>query len=284
MKNIIKVILVLVCINITSCEDVVDVTVPTAKSKLVIEASLDWQKGTEGNNQTIMLSTSTPYFDANKTNPALGAVVKVTNQSSNIEYLFEDQNNGTYTISNFVPVLNDIYTLEIEYDGETYVGKETLTPVSNINRVEQSLEGGFDDEVLDITLFWDDPADEVNFYLLKLLEEGDFLPILEDLPDEFVNGNEISEFFEKDRDEDDDQKEFNPGDVVDIYLYGISEQYFNYISLLIEQYDSGGDPFSAIPAKIKGNCVNQTSPENYPFGYFRVTEFDTVNYTFVEQE
>lgn len=284
MKNSIKLIIVLLSIGFVSCEDVVDISVPTAKSRLVIEASLDWQKGTDGNNQTILLSTSTPYFDANKQNPVIGATVKVTNVNSNAEYLFEDQNDGTYSISNFIPVLNDTYRLEITYDNEFYVGTEILKPVSKINRLEQSLKGGFDDEVLDVTLFWDDPAEDVNFYLLKLFEEGDLFPILEDLPDEFVNGNEVSEFFEKDKDEDDDQKEFNPGDVVDIYLYGISEQYFNYMSLLIEQYDSGGDPFSAIPAKIKGNCVNQTTPENYPFGYFRVVEFDKVNYTFVEQE
>lgn len=280
MKSYITIIFALLLVGLTSCEDVIDINVPTASPRLVIEASLDWQKGTTGNNQTIKLSTSTPYFENTVNSAVTGALVKVTNNNSNAEYTFADQNDGTYTISNFIPVINDTYTLEIEYNNETYRATETLKGVSPIKRVEQSVEGGFDDEVLDVSIFWDDPADEENFYLIKFMEEGIFFPIFEDYPDEFVNGNELDTFFEKDREDDDNQAEFNPGDTVRFTLYGISKQYDNYISLLIEQYDSAGDPFSAVPAKLKGNCININTPENYPLGYFRLSEFDVATYTF----
>ncbi|MFV9551865.1 DUF4249 domain-containing protein [Algibacter sp. PT7-4] len=280
MKTYIKSFLILCLIGFTSCTDVIDVSVPSAKPRLVIEASLDWQKGTAGNNQTIKLSTSTPYFENNTNSIVTGASVKVINNNSNAEYIFTDQNDGTYTVSNFIPVINNSYTLEVVYNNETYSASETFKSVSPIKRVEQSLEGGFDDEVLDVSIYWDDPEDEENYYLIRFIEQGDLFPIYEDFPDEFVNGNEIEEFFEKDRDTEDDQEEFNPGDVVEIKLYGISKQYDNYISLLIEQYDSGGNPYSAIPGKLKGNCINLNTPENYAFGYFRLSEFDTVTYTF----
>ncbi len=263
-----------------SCEDVIDVDVPVAEARLVIEASLDWQKGTTGNNQTIKLSTSTPYFNNTANSSVTGALVKVTNTTSNVEYVFNDENDGTYTISNFQPIIGNTYTLEVIYNNETYSATETLIGVNPIKRVEQSLEGGFDDELLDVSIFWDDPEDEKNFYLLAFKEEGDLFPVLEDFPDEFVNGNELNEFFEKDKDEDSDDGDFKPGDTVSISLYGVSEQYDNYISLLIEQYDSGGDPFSAIPGELKGNCINITTPKNEAFGYFRLSEFDKVNYTF----
>ncbi|WP_298532271.1 DUF4249 domain-containing protein [uncultured Algibacter sp.] len=284
MKFYIKSLLFLVLISITSCEDVIEVTVPSAEPRLVIEASLDWQKGTPGNNQTITLSTSTPYFDTNKFVPLSGASVKVTNVNSGVEYVFADQNNGSYNISNFEPIINDSYTLEIVYNNETYYATETLRSVSPIKKVEQTLEGGFYDDILDVYIFWDDPVDEENYYMIRFIEEGDLLPVLEDFPDEFVNGNELDEFFEKERDDDDPEAEFNPGDVVDISLYGVSEEYFNYVRLLIEQYYSGGDPFTTIPVKLKGNCINLDNPDNYAHGYFRLSEFDTVNYTFVEQE
>lgn len=280
MRLYIKLLLVFISISIVSCEDVIDVTVPITKSRLVIEASLDWQKGTSGNNQTVSLSTSTPYFDTNKNVPVSGVSVKVTNTDSGAEYVFSDQNDGSYTISNFVPVINNNYALEIIYNNETYSATETLKSVSPIKKVEQTLEGGFYDDLLDVYIFWDDPEDEKNFYFIKFKEEGDLLPILEAFPDEFVNGNELDEFFEKDRDDEDPEAEFNPGDVVDISLYGVSEAYSNYLQLLIEQYYSGGDPFSAIPVKIKGNCINLDTPDNYAHGYFRLSEFDTVNYTF----
>jgi len=255
----------------TSCEDVIDVEVPTSKSRLVIEASLDWQKGTKGNNQTIKLTASTPYFDVNKSNPVTNASVKVTNNNSNAEYIFVNQNDGTYTIDNFVPVIDDSYTLEVLYNNETFRATETLKSVSPIKRVEQSLEGGFDDELLDVSIFWDDPEDEENFYLIKFIDKFEILPIFEDYTDEFVNGNELVTFFED---------EYLEGDEVEFTLYGISERYNNYMVLLIEQYDSAGDPFSPVPGKLKGNCINLDSPEDYAFGYFRLSEFDSVTYTF----
>lgn len=276
----IKQIAIIACLIFASCEDVIDVAVPTAAPRLVVEASLDWEKGSIGNNQTIKLKTSTPYFDTTTNNIVTGATVKVTNNNSGAEFTFTDQNDGTYTTSVFIPVVNDTYTLEIVYNGENYQASETLKSVSDINRITQSLEGGFDDEVLDVTLFWDDPADEENYYLVRVLEVGDLFPFLEEISDEFINGNEIDDFFEKDDDADDPTEEFNPGDTVDISLYGISERYHNYMQLLIEQYDSGGDPFSSVAAEIRGNCINTTTTDNYAFGYFRLTQVVKASYTF----
>lgn len=269
-KSYLNLILLLLFISITSCEDVIDVDVPTAKARLVIEASLDWEKGTSGNNQTIKLSTSTPYFENTATTIVTGASVKVTNNDTNTDYVFVDQNDGTYTIANFVPVINNNYTLEVIYNNETYQANETLKSVSPIKRVEQSLEGGFDDELIDVSIFWDDPIDEENFYLIKFIDKFEIVPVFEDFEDEFVNGNELDTFFED---------EYAEGDVVEFTLYGVSERYNNYMSLLIEQYDSAGDPFSPVPGKLKGNCINLDAPEEYAFGYFRLSEFDTVTYT-----
>ena len=281
MKKFINLLLFLVLVVLTSCEDVIDVAVPTAKERLVIEAYLDWQKGTTGSNQTIKLSTSTPYFDTTINNTVIGASVKVTNTNTNTEYVFTDQNDGSYTISNFEPIINNTFTLEVIYNDEVYTASETMTAVPEINRVEQSLEGGFDDEVLDVTIFWDDPEDEENFYFTKFIQEGELFTELETESDEFTNGNEMDEFFENDKEDDDgNPTEFLPGDFVEISLYGISERYYNYLSLLLDQYYSGGDPFSTVPAEIRGNSINTTNSDNYAFGYFRVSEYETVNYTF----
>jgi len=57
MTTIIKIIIATtLSLIFTSCTEVIDVEVPEAESRLVIEASLDWEKGTIGNNQTITLS------------------------------------------------------------------------------------------------------------------------------------------------------------------------------------------------------------------------------------
>ena len=280
MKTYFKSIIAIVTIIFTSCTDVVDVEVPTAAPRLVIEASIDWEKGTLGNEQTIKLSESTPYFDSTTTSIVIGASVKITNDSDNTEFIFADQNNGEYTNTNFIPVLNQSYTLEVVYENETYIAKETLTSVVDIAEITQSREGGFNSDALEVNVYFNDPPDEENFYLFRFQEEGDLLPELEDYSDEFTNGNLVTNFYEKEDDEDINQEEFEAGDVVYINLYGISEQYYNYMSLLLEQYYSVGDPFSTTPVALRGNCVNTTNPDNYGLGYFRLTEVVKTSYTF----
>jgi len=262
-----------------SCTDVIDVEVPEAPPRLVIEASMDWQKGTAGNSQMIKLSLSTPYFDNLLETPVTGALVKVINNNDQSEVQFTDLNNGNYATEVFVPVMGQSYTLMVMYDEEIYLASETMTAVTDITDVYQSRENGFDKEALEVNIEFIDPAGIDNYYLSKFQRRGDQFQTLFDVKDEFTDGNKMSIFYEKLEDEDSGEKEFLPGDIVDISLLGISEPYYNYIKLLIEQSQSGG-PFSTIPAEIKGNCINQSTPENYAFGYFRLSEVDKRVYTF----
>lgn len=278
----VRYILVVIIFSVAffSCEDVIDVDVPTAESRLVIEASLDWEKGTTGNEQTIKLSMSTPFFETNQNTAVIGAIVTVINENNGDIFDFIDQNDGTYTTTNFLPILNNTYRLEVNYNGETFHATETLISVSDIDEITQSTEGGFDDDLLELNLYFNDPANIENYYLIKYEVEGDMFPYLEVRSDEFVDGNQIHDFFEKDDDEDDGETPFQVGDVVHIGLYGISEQYYNYMRLLIEQYEAQGDPFNSNAVQLQGNCINLSNPENDVYGYFRLTQFAKASYTF----
>jgi len=280
MKTYFKSIVLIISIVLTSCTDVIDVEVQTAEARLVIEASLDWEKGTIGNEQTIKLSLSTPYFNSEENSIVTGAQVSVINNNNQLEFIFEDQNNGEYTTSSFVPELNHDYTLIVQYNGETYTADETMMPVADLDAIYQSTEEGFDDEVLEVNADFVDPIDEENYYLFKIQKQNDLLPVLLDISDKFTDGNQISVYYEREEDEDINQEEFAVGDIVDVEFYGISKQYYNYIGLLILQYESIGDPFSSTPVALKGNCVNTTDTNNYAFGYFRLTQKVTASYTF----
>lgn len=41
----------------------------------------------------------------------------------------------------------------------------------------------------------------------------------------------------------------------------------------------GGGPFATPPATLRGNIVNQNNADNYPLGYFHLSEIDTGSYT-----
>ena len=51
-----------------------------------------------------------------------------------------------------------------------------------------------------------------------------------------------------------------------------------FVILQQNSQDSGG-PFETQPATVKGNCLNQTNPNNFPLGYFRQSEVAEIVYT-----
>ena len=281
MKTTLKIISIVIILFSSACTDVVDVEVQDGPIRLVVEASLDWEKGTPGNVQSIRLRTSTPFFDTNSLTNVTGATVTVTNNVSSEEFVFEDQNNGEYLTTSFEPVLGQSYTLQIQYNGETYRATETMTSVTEITNVFQDRIDGFDDEELEVHVVFTDPIEEGNNYLFRFERRGDLLPDLEVAEDEFINGNEIDWWYEIEEDEDQNILPFMPGDIVDIEMYGISRDYYDYIKILISQLGGVG-LFEATPVAVRGNCINETNPENYAFGYFRLTEVDKATYTFVE--
>ncbi|MEM9546822.1 MAG: DUF4249 domain-containing protein [Bacteroidota bacterium] len=270
--SIIKIsLLIFSLLFITSCTDVVDVTTPDGGERLVVEASILWEKGTDGSRQTIKLSTSTPFFEENTNNPVTGATVVVTNNNSLTPFVFEDQNNGEYTAEDFIPELNESYTLEINYNGQTYEAEETLVSVSAIDEIEQVLDEGLEEEETSVKVYFDDPANIENYYLGIFKIARLPLVILETRSDEFTNGNR--NFIEY------EEENLVVGDSLFVELQGISERYFNYIGLLSEQSEAEDGPFRTIPVQLKGNCINVTTPNEEVLGYFRLSEVSKGQYT-----
>lgn len=257
-------------IGFISCEDVIDVDLPQSEPKLIIDASINWYKGTSGNTQAIRLSLSAPYFNKNVP-PANGALVKITN-SQNDEFIFiEDGSTGIYRNNNFNPVIDGTYLLTIDYNGEIYIGVETLKSVSPIIRVEQSKSGGFLGEDYEIKAYTKDPLDEENYYLVEFSNDIPTLPILEVFNDEFVNGNEIFAYFS--------EEDLEAGNEIKVRTYGTSEHFYEFMFILLQQTSQeGGGPFETQPATVRGNCINTTNKENYPLGYFRLSEVDEFTY------
>ncbi len=277
MKIVYKIFLIVVMtIFFSSCEDVIDVDVPSQEPRLVVEADINWVKGTSGNNQEIMLSLSTDYFSEETFVPALGADVNIINLSNNSTTNFIDNNNGIYSTTSFLPEIGVQYRLEISYNNKHFTAEETFMPVTPVKKITQSTSGGFDDNLIEVNVFFDDPPLEENYYLINFQDSEVLLPFFSVVKDEFFNGNEMSIFYENDREEDDSDG-LNPGDEIGIELIGISKQYYNYMSLLLSQTEGQG-PFESTPAPLNGNCINIEDSNKPAFGYFRLTEVDEATY------
>lgn len=254
-----------------SCEEVIDVDLNSANPRLVIDGSINWFKNTTGNEQSITLTLSAPFFD-DQVPPANDAIVSITDSNDNIFNFIEDGNTGVYYNNTFIPVLNEIYTLNINYNNEDYTASEILKSVASIDFVEQNDQGGFTGENIELKAYYTDPADEENYYLFEFISDIPVVPALEVYEDRFTNGNQIFGFYtEEDLESQDD---------VIIRNYGISKEFYEFMFILLQQgSEESGGPFETQPATVRGNCINQTNPDNAPFGYFRLSEVDEVIYT-----
>jgi len=271
MRTIHTILMLLLLLGFSGCEQVVDVDLSTAEPRLVVEASINWQKGTAGNVQTIKLSTTTGYF-ATEIPKVSGAIIFITNSSNTVFNFVEEDEPGSYVCNDFIPQINETYTLTITYDGQTYTSTEKLLASPTVTRVEQNNEGGISGEDTEVKFFFNDLVDESNFYFLEIRDPYKVIPEYGVLEDRFFQNNEMFGLYISD--------ELQPTDQLVFRIYGVSQDYFNYMDILLEQSGTTSiGPFATPTSTVRGNVVNQTDFDNYALGFFRLSESDLIEYT-----
>lgn len=271
MKLLQTILIITAGMLLTGCEKAIDVDIKTASPRLVVDASIDWVKNTAGNEQKIVLSTTTGYYSPDFPSVS-GAVITVTNASNTVFNFVETPGTGQYVCHNFLPIIGQTYNLKIVLNGETYTASETFTPVPEIeDKIDQNNKGGETGDEIEITFSYKDDASQINSYLTRVSQPHTAFPELEVEDDDHSNGNLMQESYSHEK--------LKAGNQVDIILYGISKNYYNYMYKLILASGNDGNPFATIPSAARGNIINQTNSNNYAFGYFRLAEMDTKSYT-----
>ena len=260
--------ILLLMFSTSSCEDVVDVNLEQGEPRLVVDAEILWLSGTTGKNQTIYLSRLTDYYNTEVTRVS-GATVTIKNENNKIFYFTETETPGSYTCTNFDPEIGSNYTLNVIVDGEVYTATESLIASPEVTRIEQYEDGGFLGEDKEVRFYYNDPEEETNFYLADFQSDVLNFPEYDLSSDDFFNGNEMYQNFS--------HEDLEPGSEIDITFRAISEQFHDYMELILES--AVANPFGTPPANIRGNLVNETNPENFAFGYFRLSQGIRFRYT-----
>jgi hypothetical protein len=266
MKRILILMVILTTIS-SSCEEVVEVDLNEIDPRLVIDASII--KDIENGNSTavVKLSTTTPFFNSG-IDYVNNATVTVTNSDGEV-FTFEEISDGIFEFNNFDPQSDVAYTLEVVYEGDTYSATETLQTVVPLEYVEQRNDGGFSGEDIELKAFFTDPIGVENYYFFEgLSARGD---VYDTFYDEFFDGNPIFGFYLV--------EDLQQGDEVTFYLHGVNEQFYNFMFVLLQQStDQSDGPFETQPATVRGNIINESNSENFPLGYFRVSEVSVLSY------
>lgn len=268
---------ILILFFLTNCEKVVDIDLPTTDPKLIIDASFEvlLNETPVKVNTTIKLRLSADYF-AEIIPIVTNATVFITNlTNSEIINFYDSDLNGDYEPRiSFIPEDNTEYELTVIYDNETYKGtsiKVKSTSFTNVIQGESTLLSGEETE-LEIT-FTDDPNQD-DYYLFDFSKNNLFT-----LEDRFFNGSDynFSFFYLEDEIE-------LPSDVT-VKMSGITKEYFTYLRTLIRQSgQAGASPFQPIPSSLLGNLVNTTNSDNFPLGYFHISETDTFSLALVDKK
>ena len=277
MKQFFSYIFPILFLCLSSCEKVVDVNLSTIAPKLVIDASFEvlFNKNPVTTNAIVKLRLSADYF--NETIPEVtNATVFLTNTANNTIIPFSDANGlGNYTPDvNFIPEENTEYELTVIYDGETYKATATRiksTPLTSVVQGDGTLFSGNETE---LKIAFTDNGSENNYYLFNYTNN-----LFSTIDDRFFNGTDytFSFFYQED--------EIELPTNVTITLSGISEEYFTYFRVLVNQSgQNSGGPFQTIPSTLLGNIVNTTNEANFPLGYFHISETDTISLELIEKE
>ena len=261
---------------LTGCERIVSVNVDEGPKRLVVEGRILRIQGSNSANQTIRLSLTNAYFNASAPPPATGATVQVNDGTSTVT--FTESSPGVYTTASLTGVVGRVYTLSIQYAGESYGSVDTLravAPIDTLYFIPPTANFGDDDEGdgLAATIDFTETAGERNWYLWEQIENGQ-RPFVEEVFLRFpvaandfgIDGRELLEF------QPFSSEAVFPRDTVVIRQFGISRGMFNYYSAMAEQTANDGSPFSVPPSNVRGNVRNLTNPSRPALGYFFAAE------------
>lgn len=260
---------ILLAMFTSSCLDVVEVDLEEATPRVVFDASLKWENGEAANEQMIKVSRTRNFFE-DEINAVSGANIQVTVANNNT-FIFEEIEPGTYKTENFEADIEQSYQLDIQLEGSTYRANEAFVNRTLIDTIVQGNDGGFTGGEKEVIIYFNDNADEENYYLTRFKTDFLAFPEIDLQSDEFNNGNQMSASF---ADED-----LESGDVVEIEFYSISKAYHDFLFKLLLQTGSAGGPFQAQPATVRGNIINVDNFDDYPFGYFSLSTFEKVSVT-----
>lgn len=265
------------------CERVVDITVPTMPTRLVVTGRLELVRGAPSGRQIIRLSTTAPYFEPAGPPPARGAEVRVTD-GRGVTTLFREQVNapGVYVTDSLVPVLHQRYTLRVRWNSATYEGSDSLLPVAPIDSFYFRERTGLfapPDVAREpgprATIDFRDPPGVENYYVWdqfvdgQRLVEGDtafrFRPMERDA---FFNGARVHGY------QPYSGVVLRAGQTVRLRHMSLSAQGYRYYLALNNATLADGSPFSLPPASLRGNVANLTRQAEPALGYFLVAEVD----------
>lgn len=236
------------------CEKVIDVDLNESEPAIVIEGSLSFGKG----DLVVKVSKTSSYFGNAPTEKVEDAEVYLEN-GPGFRLKAEETEKGIYTLTGLPKNTNSSYRLTVKADEELYSGVSELKALVKIDSInyEYLQEQIFFDGGYRISIYFEDPPDEENYYRVRVYKNGEPFNDADDIivfDDSGFDGKGLRLRLRGQR--------FDEGDTAKAELLSIDKNAWEYFTTLDEMANL--NPGSPSPANPISNLSNGA------LGYFSV--------------
>ncbi|GAB3925726.1 DUF4249 domain-containing protein [Larkinella terrae] len=273
------ILLGLLVLGLTSCEDPIDIDLQTGPTQLAVDGWITDQPGP----QTIKLTKTTGYFDASQPPPALGATVIVADEDSVIHEFIDLKNNGNYV---WTPKPGEVfakigkkYLLGIRYEGQEYISISQMNPVPAIDSLvfREGKPNPFGERTgFRAEFYATDLPNRTDYYWIRSYQNGKRLDGTQNIVvsyDGSFNGSANTDgllFIRPIRTSINPDSLYNMNDSVKVEVFSITPDAFYFFLQLSTQINNGG-LFASPPANVPTNVVNRNANGPKAVGFFGVS-------------
>jgi hypothetical protein len=235
----------------------------------------------------VLLRETSSFFDENQPTQAESALIYYGRptrdglfESLSFSHLVEkDAGTGIYvpnlaqdSIRTAAAEPGIVFILQITHKGKRYYAQTEYAPTVPLDNVVQGDDTLFEDDETEIIVTFTDDPERDNFYVFDFGNDK-FQPV----EDQFFQGQQFqfSYFY--------DQK-LEVGQEVTVSILGATEDFYNYMDLVVEQTENNNGVFQTPVATVRGNVFDITGldninifdnverPNDYALGYFAIVQ------------
>ena len=270
-----------------SCEDVVNVELPVNENRLVVNGLLRVDKSQEFVDVRVTLSETSNFYEENQPTQAEDALIYYGRptrdglfESLSFSHLVEKEpGTGIYvpnlaqdSIRTASAEPGIVFILQITHKGKRYYAQTEYAPTVPLDSLEQGDDTLFDENETELIITFTDDPETDNYYVFDF-GYGNF----QTAEDQFFQGQQFQfSYFYDDS--------LQSGDDVTVSILGATEDFYNYMDLVIEQTTDNNGIFQTPVATVRGNIFDITGldnivifdnverPNDYALGYFAVVQ------------
>lgn len=239
-------------IGFYSCQKTVQLDLKTAPAQIVIQGEI-----TDGPGPyTITINQSTAFYADNTFPPISGAVVKISDDQGVTDSLTEST-PGVYSTHAIQGSPGHTYTLSVTAQNKQYTGASTMPAPVILDSITFQHTSGFGSTRITAVPNYQDPAGIKNYYqFIEYINGKQFTKNIFVFDDRLSDGKYISRNLRT------DSSYITIGDQLEVKMYCIDENVYNYFYQLDQSSGSGAFDASASPANPSSNINNGA------YGYF----------------